>query len=168
VKSAAGRKMVRTAKDDITALAGVDYTSGLRGGVGTRGACVWVDLMAARKTFRRARRLSGKKAFSRVFGGRCSAADRLLVVFVMPNGLSYCRLGLTVGRKCGNAVLRNRIKRLLREAFRLGSDALPQGYDFVCVPRPGCVSPLDAYQRSMRSLSARAVARYRASERYEH
>lgn len=122
--------------------------------------------MATRKTFRRARRLSGKKAFSRVFGGRCSAADRHLVVFVMPNGLSYSRLGLTVGRKCGNAVLRNRIKRLLREAFRLGGDALPAGYDIVCVPRPGKVCPLDAYQRSIRSVSVRAVARHRASARH--
>ncbi len=123
--------------------------------------------MAKRRTFRRARRLSGTKAFARVFGGRCSAADRHLVVFAMPNGLSYCRLGLTVGRKCGNAVARNRIKRLLREAFRLEGDSLPVGYDLVCLPRPGMVGQLEAYRRSMRSVSARAAARCRASNQRE-
>ena len=123
--------------------------------------------MATRQTFRRARRLSGNKAFARVFGGRCSAGDRHLVIFAMPNGLSYCRLGLTVGRKCGNAVVRNRIKRLLREAFRLESDSLPIGYDLVCLPRPGKVSPLEAYRRSMRSVSARAAERCRTSKRHE-
>ena len=126
--------------------------------------------MAKRQTFRRARRLSGKKAFARVFGGRCSAGDRYLVVFAMPNGLSYCRLGLTVGRKCGNAVVRNRVKRLLREAFRLEGDALPEGYDLVCLPRPGkisALSPLEAYRRSIRSVSARAAGRCRASKQRE-
>lgn len=126
-----------------------------------------VDRMVTRQIFRRARRLSGKKAFARVFGGRCSAGDRHLVVFAMPNGLSYCRLGLTVGRKCGNAVARNRIKRLLREAFRLEGGSLPEGHDLVCLPRPGVESPLEAYRRSMRSVSARAAERCRASKQPE-
>lgn len=97
------------------------------------------------------------KAFARVFGGRHSAANKLLIVYAMPNGLPYSRLGLTVGRKCGIAVVRNRIKRLLREAFRLEHDALPSGYDLVCLPQKGVEGTLDAYRRAIRSVSIRAA-----------
>ena len=47
------------------------------------------------------------------------------------NGLGITRLGLTVSRKTGNAVKRNRVKRLIREFFRLNDTCFPQGYDIV-------------------------------------
>lgn len=47
------------------------------------------------------------------------------------NGLGITRLGLTVSRKTGNAVKRNRVKRLIREFFRLNDTYFPQGYDIV-------------------------------------
>lgn len=112
--------------------------------------------------FRQAQRLKGRRAFARVFGGRRSSADRLLVVYAMPNDLSWARLGLTVGRKHGMAVRRNRIKRLLREAFRLGLDELPQGYDFVCVPRVGAVGTLSEYRQALRTLGSRAAALWKS------
>jgi ribonuclease P protein component len=108
-------------------------------------------------SFRQAQRLKGRRAFSRVFGGRRSSADRLLVVYAMPNDLSWARLGLTVGRKHGMAVRRNRIKRLLREAFRLGLGELPRGYDFVCVPRVGSLGTLSEYRQALRALANRAA-----------
>jgi len=111
-----------------------------------------------RANFRQAQRLKGRRAFARVFGGRRSSADRLLVVYAMPNDLSWARLGLTVGRKHGTAVRRNRIKRLLREAFRLGYGELPQGYDFICVPRVGALGALSEYRQALRTLATRAAA----------
>jgi len=51
------------------------------------------------------------------------------------NGLSVTRLGLTVSRKVGKAVRRNRVKRLIREFFRLNRSYIPQGYDIVIIAK---------------------------------
>ncbi|MBW2033337.1 MAG: ribonuclease P protein component [Deltaproteobacteria bacterium] len=53
------------------------------------------------------------------------------IVILKENGLGITRLGLTVSRKTGNAVKRNRVKRLIREFFRLNDTYFPQGYDIV-------------------------------------
>jgi ribonuclease P protein component len=63
------------------------------------------------------------------FGKRCHT--RHFVVITKQNGLSITRLGVTVSKKAGNAVKRNRIKRLIREIFRLSNSKIPQGYDIV-------------------------------------
>jgi ribonuclease P protein component len=109
--------------------------------------------------FGRERRLKGAKAFARVFGARRSAANDLIVIYAIRNGLPWTRLGLTVGRKHGNAVRRNRLKRLLREAFRSESGLLPAGFDLVCVPKVGPVGSLSDYREAIRTVSSRAAAR---------
>ena len=58
-----------------------------------------------------------------------------VVVYAKPNGLKHNRLGITVSKKLGKAVIRNRAKRRLREVFRLTSAQMAQGYDFVLVAR---------------------------------
>lgn len=86
------------------------------------------------------RRLSRAAEFDAVYRRGRSAASRHLVVYVFPRearDTEEARLGLSVSRKVGGAVERNRTKRLLREAFaELGSDA-PRGVDIVCVARAG-------------------------------
>ena len=91
--------------------------------------------------------------FQRAYRHRHTASDRLMVVFGYPNGLEYPRLGLSVSRKVGKAVVRNRWKRLLREAFRLGRQDLPAGIDLIVVARPGVEPSLSALLESLPRLA---------------
>ncbi|MBI2191749.1 MAG: ribonuclease P protein component [Planctomycetes bacterium] len=88
-------------------------------------------------TFEKTRRLLKTREFDAVFNQGRVVRDPQLSIYNRPNGLDLSRLGLQVSRKVGPAVRRNRIKRLLREAFRLNTSSLPIGYDLVVVPAPG-------------------------------
>jgi ribonuclease P protein component len=94
--------------------------------------------MAAGEPRRRRRRLSRSGEFDRVYREGSSHANRYLVVYAFPrpDAEGEPRLGVSVGRKLGGAVERNRVKRMLGEAFWAAADDLAPGHDFVIVARP--------------------------------
>jgi ribonuclease P protein component len=111
-------------------------------------------------TFPRALRLCKKKQFDRAFKEGRPVRNRLFLLICAPNGLPHSRMGLMVGRKYGNAVKRNRLKRLCREAFRLHRRELPQGLDFVVLPKGQSseytlASVADSFQRLLGHAQAR-------------
>lgn len=73
--------------------------------------------------------------FRRLYNKGKSSAGRYVVVYCRKNGLKTNRLGITAGTKLGHAVVRNRIRRRIREAYRLSESSFICGYDIVIVAR---------------------------------
>ena len=77
--------------------------------------------------------------FRRLYAKGKSAATPYLVLYARPNRLGENRVGYTVSVKLGHAVVRNRVRRRLREIYRLNTPLLRQGYDLVVVARSRAV-----------------------------
>ena len=107
--------------------------------------------------FPKTARLLKSAEFDRVFKRRRSRGDGVLVVYAGENDLGAPRLGLVVSRKAGNAVVRNRWKRCLREAFRLSQHELP-AVDLVVLPRPQAVPTMPLVRKSLLRLAHEAAA----------
>jgi ribonuclease P protein component len=90
-----------------------------------------------RFTFPKSDRLLTNSQFKAVLSRRLTARDEVLVLYARENGLDYARLGISISKSCLNAVLRNRIKRLLREAFRQNRHLIPAGFDYVVMEALG-------------------------------
>lgn len=99
--------------------------------------------------------------FDRVHQSNWFAADKHLVVKGARNGLDHSRLGLSISRRVGNAVVRNQWKRAIREAFRTNRPRLPAGWDLVVRPRKGARMDAGKITRSLINLSRRIESSYR-------
>jgi ribonuclease P protein component len=95
----------------------------------------------------RRHRLSRSKDFDAVYRHGTSASTRYLTLHWVPredDPDDAPRLGLAVPKSVGSAVVRNRVKRLLREAWRSLLSDVPPGRDYVIVARPGLAEPAEA------------------------
>jgi ribonuclease P protein component len=106
-------------------------------------------------------RLSRSSDFERVYRQGRSVASRFLVLyyFRQAEGPSEGtpRLGLSVSKKLGGAVLRNRVKRLLREAFRACGDDVAPGHDYVLIARPQLVELVESPDKGAVPAAVRDV-----------
>ncbi len=105
--------------------------------------------------FRKHDRVRLRDEFRRVYASQAYAADGVLVLRGCPNEAGRPRLGLSLSRKVGPAVVRNRWKRLIREAFRKHRDRFPYALDIVVRPKKGAAADYAAIARSLPELAAR-------------
>lgn len=110
--------------------------------------------------FRKCEHLRTTAEFQAVYDRRRSASDPEsgLLVYGLANTLGYSRIGLSVSRKYGGAVQRVRIRRLLREAFRLEKLQIPTGLDFILIPRGPMEPSLELLRRTLVKLT-QSIAR---------
>ena len=83
--------------------------------------------------------------FRRLYARGKSAANSYLVIYCRKNGSTENRIGYTVSKKLGHAVVRNRVRRRLREIYRLNAHKFKPGYDIVVVARSRSVGA--SYQK---------------------
>jgi ribonuclease P protein component len=116
------------------------------------------------ETFPRSRRLAHDLEYQAVYGARVKKSLGPLTAFARPNTRPFHRLGLSI-RRFEKAVTRNRLKRHLREAFRLEQDGLPMlesgGYDLVFTARDHDELALTEYRRLVRELAAQLDREWR-------
>lgn len=93
-------------------------------------------ILRNRKSLPNAERLKKRREFERIYKKGRRYWNKTFVIYVLPNGMDNSRLGLTVSKKVGKSVKRNRVKRLIRESFRLSKEQIMPGYDIVVVARP--------------------------------
>jgi len=116
------------------------------------------------QSFPKELRLRSRTDFRHVYERRCSVADAMVRLLGRLNGLEHSRIGLAVSREVGRAVVRNRWKRLLREAFRLSRERIPTGLDFIVIPRIDAKPELKALGKSLVDLSWRLSKRLKRDE----
>ena len=89
-----------------------------------------------RFSFPKKKRLISNSQFKAVIANGRRRSNGILMLYMAKNNLEYSRLGVSVGKSQGNAVVRNRFKRLMREAFRQNQHQIPAGYDYVLMISP--------------------------------
>jgi ribonuclease P protein component len=120
-----------------------------------------------RYRFSKDKRVGGREHFAAVFDAKVRQSRGPLTAYALPTDRPSPRLGLSVSRRVGTAPRRNRIKRMLREAFRLMQHDFPRAYDIVIVVRAHEPLILAEYQRILTALMVKLHAAWQARETKE-
>jgi len=119
-----------------------------------------------RRTFERRDRLGRSRDFTRVYAQGSRVASRTFLMFVADNAEGRHRLGLAISRRVGNAVVRNRVKRRLREAFRLSRHRIPGSFDLVLHGRREVAEqPMPELREALVVSAQRGARRLKAREK---
>jgi len=86
--------------------------------------------------FPKQKRLVSNSQFKAVLANGRRLSNGVLTLYIANNDCEYSRLGVSVGKSRGNAVVRNRLKRLMREAFRQNQHQIPAGFDYLLMISP--------------------------------
>lgn len=102
--------------------------------------------------------LNRNEQFLKVYKHGKRSYHKFFTLYYIPNGLTENRLGFKVGKKLAKAVKRNRMRRLLKESYRLSEHKLKQGYDFILAAKEGslCVNSLEETMRATDKMFERA------------
>ncbi len=84
-------------------------------------------------------RLKKNWEFKKVYRYGRTVVSRNIVLYYCPNGQGYNRIGFSISKKVGRSVVRNRIKRIYKEAFKLIEKQIRKGYDFILIARKPAV-----------------------------
>lgn len=114
-----------------------------------------------RFSFGKDKRLTNDRQFKAVFVHNLRVSNGLLALYMAENDCGYPRLGVSVGKDCGCAVVRNRWKRLMREAFRQNQDRIPPSFDYLLMisPKGKCVKQptFEQVENSFLALVSNAI-----------
>jgi len=113
-------------------------------------------------SFPKTKRLVNGRQFETVLGRRLSASTGVLLLYMAENKCGYPRLGISVGKGCGGAVIRNRLKRVLREAFRQSQGQIPPSFDYVLMvlSRRLNLQAKEATQKSIKQLKPADIQKW--------
>ena len=102
-------------------------------------------------------RIKSQKLFQKVYKSGRSIVDPMAVMYILPGTTKGPSVGLAVGKKLGNAVVRNHVKRMMREVFRVRKNELQQNVNIVWVARKKLVTAdIKTYDRVFYRLAKRA------------
>ncbi len=110
-----------------------------------------------KQTLGKTDRIRKSDEITRVFRCGRSASDERLRLRVLANSIGRRRVAVIVSRRNGNAVRRNRIKRLCREAFRTCRTDLPESFDYILQPGVGAELNIETIRESLRQLAGRII-----------
>lgn len=112
--------------------------------------------------FRRSQRLRRPREFAETYALKQTAGDGFLLLFAARSHQLATSLGVSISKKNGNSIARHRIRRLLKEAFRLEQHRVADGMKLIMIPRPGSGATLENYRQSLVVLSKKVQRRLEA------
>ena len=109
-----------------------------------------------RFSFPKTKRLVRNSQFKAVLARNLRISNGLLTLYMAENDCGYPRLGISVGKSLGNAVVRNRLKRLAREAFRQNQNRIPAGFDYLLMVSPQYSRKMEGRQLTFEQVRPRS------------